>query len=158
MVVKFLYCRCLIVVLHAGFDETARHLSMSSTPFRHYSVSGNIPKFYSILPLIRYTYQRFSLKMFLLFFILWDFLPGGDAMPTTLAFWHNTTPYGHCPILFTGIVLLFRNLGVFVASRYPVGCFHELIWFLGGLSVPPLFETSFYSEDVGSGESISSIL
>jgi hypothetical protein len=96
----FLYCRCLIVVLCAGFDGTVRHLSMSSTPFRRsHSVSGNILNFYSILPLVRYADQRFSLKTFLPSFILWVFFPGRAVMSTTPAFWHNTSPCGHCPIL-----------------------------------------------------------
>ena len=42
---------------------------------------GNIPKFYSILPLIRYVYQSFSLQAFLPFSALWVFFfPGGAVM------------------------------------------------------------------------------
>jgi len=52
-------------------------------------------------------------------------------------------------VFFTGIVLLFRNLGVLVQPRRldilldVLSHFHELIWFFGGLSISPLFETSF---------------
>jgi hypothetical protein len=142
------FLQCLIVVLCVRYnvlDGTARHLSMSSTPFRHsHYVSGNIPKFYSILILIRCAHQRFSLEP--------SYLPEFLSLDELLC-----QPHQHFGIIqslvatalfyrvyFAGIVLRLQRrvwLTAVPACRSSVGC---LVLFSLADQVPWMFIDPFF--------------